>query len=130
MHQLANPKLTFTISDTGNLLAVENHLAGEAYHLAADAFALETDQGRFSNQATQPVRITQTQDSLVYHFAFDQLSLELTYRLTAENGFVRRSVKIANRTPLCLLKLTLGETHFHQHEVYNEQRPPFSPVSP
>jgi hypothetical protein len=68
MHQLANPKLAITLSDTGSLLAVENHLAGETYHLVADTFALETDQGRFSNQATEPVRVTQTQDRLVYHF--------------------------------------------------------------
>ena len=112
MHQLVNPKLRVTLSDTGSLLAVENHLAAEAYRFAADAFFLETDKGRFSNQATPPVRVTQTQDHLVYHFAFDQLSLELTYRLSVENGFVRRSVKIANRTPLRLYKMTLGDTVF------------------
>ncbi|MFN8488037.1 MAG: hypothetical protein U0350_10620 [Caldilineaceae bacterium] len=114
MHQLANPKLTVTLADTGSLLAIENHLAGETYHFAADAFFLETDQGRFSNQAAQPVPVTQGQDSLVYHFAFGPLRLELIYQLSAENGFVRRSVKVNNRTPLRLLTLTLGQTVFCQ----------------
>ncbi len=114
MHQLTNPKLTVTVSPTGSLLMVENHLANETYHIAADAFILETDQGRVTNEATQPVRVSQTQENLIFHFEFAQLCLELTYRLAAENGFVRRSVKITHQTPLRLLKLTLGQTIFHQ----------------
>ena len=114
MKQLTNAKLGITITDTARLLVVENHLAAEAYHFADDTFALETDQGLFSNQATKPVRITQTHDCLVYHFAFEPLSLELTYRLGPDNGFMRRTLKIANRTPLRLLKLTLGQSVFSQ----------------
>lgn len=43
MNHLANQHLQVTIAGTGSLLAVENHLAAEAYHFAADAFAVETD---------------------------------------------------------------------------------------
>lgn len=112
MHQLANAKLTISISDTGSLLAVENHLAAEAYRFVSDAFVVETDWGMLSNLESKPVRVTQTQDCLVYCFEFDPLSLELIYRLAGENGFFRRSLKIANRTPLRLLKLTMGQTVF------------------
>ena len=112
MYQLANPKLTITIADTGSLLAVENYLAAEAYRFAADSFAVESDQGRFSNDTTRPSGITPTPDALIFHFAFAQVTLDLIYQLDAANGFFRRHIKFTNQTPLRLYKVTLGDTVF------------------
>lgn len=112
MTHLANQHLRVTITDNGNLLAVENHLAAEAYHLAADTFAVESDQGRFSNDTTRPSGITPTPDGLIFHFAFAQVTLDLIYQLDAAKGFFRRHLKLNNRTPLRLLKLTLGQIVF------------------
>lgn len=112
MIHLANQHLRVTITENGSLLAVENHLATEAYHFVADIFAVESDQGRFSNDTTRPSGVTSTPDGLIFHFAFAQVTLDLIYQLNAANGFFRRHIKFTNQTPLRLYKVTLGDTVF------------------
>ncbi|MCE7987069.1 MAG: hypothetical protein DYG89_38340 [Caldilinea sp. CFX5] len=102
MKQLTNQQLQVAIADSGSLLLVINHLAAEEYRFVADHFVVDTDHGRFSNVETPPVGITHTLDSLTYHFAFAQVTLDLVYQLDPANGFFRRSLKLTNQTPPCI----------------------------
>ena len=100
MNDLANQHLRVTIADTGSLLAIENHLADEAYHFAADTFAVESNQGRFSNDTTRPSGLTPTPDGLIFHFAFAQVTLDLIYL------FGQRGLPGRNAMPLVAVRPT------------------------
>ena len=114
---LANDKIRVTISDDGKLESVENLLASETYAFESDLFALDTDLGLLSNKVVKPARARKETGRVVYEFDFGQpakgkVSVDLAYTLGASNGFFRRSLKIANSTPLRLKNLLFGKTTF------------------
>ena len=119
-HVLSNEKIKVTLSDASRLETVENLLAGEIYAFRTDAFALDTDLGIFSNDTTQPARITADPRRIAYHFEFSpggthgagRISADLIYTLDGNNGFFRRSISLSNAEPLRLKNLHFGKTTF------------------
>lgn len=115
--QLANDRLKVCISDTGQLLSVENRLALETYAFESDAFELDTDLGQFSNKDTKPAKVREERDRVVFRFDFNQpgmskLGVDLIYTLGTKNGFFRRALKITNSVPLRVKNLPMGKTTF------------------
>jgi hypothetical protein len=114
-HVLANEQIRVTITDAGRLESVGNLLAAETYSFRADSFALDTDQGLFSNSELRPTRITAGKQRIVYHYEFSpdtpntsRISAELVYTLSDSNGFFRRALSISNAAPLRVKHLVLG----------------------
>jgi hypothetical protein len=88
-------------------------LAGETYTFSSDAFALDTDLGVFSNSKTRPSKITADKRRVNIHYEFKpNISTDLIYTMDGGNGFFRRTLGIANKTPLRVKNLILGETAF------------------
>jgi len=110
---LANDTLRVTLSETGKLDSVENLLAGETYSFGADAFTLDTDLGLFSNNTIKPARVTAGKHRVVFYYEFESsISADLVYSLDGNNGFFRRALSVANKTPLRVKNLILGKTAF------------------
>jgi hypothetical protein len=116
---LANDKIRVALSGDGKLEAVENLLASETYSFGSDSFALDTDLGMFSNATTSPVRVTADTQRIVYEFEFGPetaggagVKVDLIYTLTADNGFFRRTLSVANAVPLRVTNLVFGPTTF------------------
>ncbi len=115
---LANEKIRVTLSESGKLDSVANLVAGETYTFQADAFSLDTDLGVFSNRTLRPVRFTADRQRVVYHYEFAPgLSADLVYSLAGDNGFFRRALSIANKTPLRVKNLVLGATTFSKPAI-------------
>ena len=110
--QLGNGKLNVVISDTGKLLSVENLAAGEKYLFESYEFELDTDLGLFPNRNTKPASVKRQKGRVVYRFDYGKVSLSLIYTIKGYNGFVRRSLKVENKTPLRVKNLVLGRTKF------------------
>jgi len=119
--RLVNEKLKVHVSDTGQLLLVENRLAGEVYALDSDSFEVDTDLGLLTNRGVRPIEVRRRDGGLVYQFSFDRLGklatgkvdVTLVYTLGPDNGFFRRTLKIANgtnSTPLRLKIVRMGRT--------------------
>lgn len=115
-HLLANGRLRVTLAADGRLAAVENLLANETYGFGADAFTLETDRGVFSNNSLKPTRVTAGKRRIVFHYECipGSLSADLCYTLAGDQGFFRRTLGIANATPLRVTRLVFGATTFTQ----------------
>ena len=112
INQLSNEKLKVIISNSGKLLSIENLLAMEKYGFESDKFELETDLGIFSNKDKNPTRVRKEDNRIIYQFDYGQVSLNLVYTLKGENGFIRRVLKIVNKTPLRVQNLKMGRTRF------------------
>ena len=117
---LSNEKIRITVSDAGKLESVENPLASETYPFSSDEFELDTDLGVFSNGKTRPTSVTADKNRVVYHYEFGLLGkretgkvgADLIYTMKDNNGFFRRELRIANKTPLRVKNLILGKTAF------------------
>ena len=70
--ELGNAKLSARISGAGELLSLENRLAGEVYTVASDGFAVDTDLGRLASADGQPVLVQAAQNRLVYQWDFER----------------------------------------------------------
>ena len=115
---LGNARIKVTVSDVGSLDSVENLSAAEKYAFNSDFFTVETDLGVFSNRATKPVRVTADGQRIEFRYEFGSpgvpgaVGVSLLYTLGYDDAFFRRCLKIANRTPLRLKNLILGNTTF------------------
>lgn len=109
---LRNDVVAVTISDTGKLLSVANHLASETYDFVSDEFALDTDMGILSNADKRPREIMSDKNRIIFLFEFGPVEVALIYTLGDENGFVRRELEVANSGALRVTTLRMGHTTF------------------
>ncbi len=120
--QLANGKLKIDVSDTGQLLLVENRLAAETYAFDSDSFEVETDLGTLTNRGMTPIEVSKQQGRYAYRFDFGEpggqgrgeVSAELVYTLGPADAFFRRTLKITNSAPLRLKTVRMGRTAFRE----------------
>ena len=110
--RLANEKLKVIISNTGKLLSVENLLASEKYAFESDAFELDTDRGLLSNEDKKPAGVKKEKTCIIYQFDYGRIKVDLVYTLKGENGFIRRALRIVNKTPLRVKNLKMGRIKF------------------
>jgi hypothetical protein len=122
VHRLGNDKVTVQISQTGELLSVENRVAGETYAFAADSFDVDTDLGILTNRNAEPVEVRKLAHGLLYRFAFDRLGqrgtdrvgIALVYALGPGNAFFRRSLEITPGGLLRLKNVCLGRSELRE----------------
>ena len=111
--QLGNRFLAASISQRGELCRLENHLTGETYSIAADRFAVTTDQGVLRNDAAAAVQHESGPDRLAFHFsAGPNLDVTLEYTLATGHAYLERRLLLRAKRPMTLLGIDLAETRF------------------
>lgn len=110
---LANEKLAVELGAAGQLLALENRVAGERYAFAGDGFQVETDKGTLSSMRAKVAAVQRDARRLVFRYeAEGALGVELVYTLEAQHGSFRRTIKLANSAALGLVRVRFGATRF------------------
>ncbi len=86
-HVLANDKLAVELGAAGQLLALENRVAGERYAFAGDGFQVETDKGTMASVRAKVATVEGNARRLVFRYeAEGALGLELGRRRHAADA--------------------------------------------